>query len=373
MGTIVNIKLTNKAILLLMILLMISSFLSCTKVEEEVNESQYIVLINDQKVSVNEIMIYVYQVVEEFQEIGGVEVWEFEDFSGGKSAVEVAKDAVIENIVRIKVLNSKSVELGIQLSEEEKAQVNIQAREYIAKMSSEYKQIHEVNLDLMLLVFKEFALANKVIDTVTSDYAPSELIIEEKMTDNIEYKRISELQTIDLLTEINVEQLVLQTRRKDQSGEYVTLTDYEKSLKYNKAVEIVNKAENGEAFEVLIKNYSEETVEEDSETNGLYNFSKALLPDQFRDGLVDLEIGEISQIIESETGYHIFKVVEIKTPTNEDILNFDKNFVLYKEDLKKSVVEELKKEAFDQLYSKWKESVKVSIDRVKWDLISLQI
>ena len=113
----------KKGLLFLIMLLILSSLFACSKSEIPSEVIDYVISVNDDEVQQNEVMIYVYQVVEEFQSIGGEEVWEFEYFSGGKSAIQVAKEAVLEYIVRIKVHNKKSIELKVTLDQAEDAKV----------------------------------------------------------------------------------------------------------------------------------------------------------------------------------------------------------------------------------------------------------
>lgn len=372
LGTIRNKRLYKKAILIVFMLLMLSSLFACSKKELAEEKESYILKISDEIIPTNEIMVYVYQVVEEFQNIGGQEVWEFEDFSGGKSATEVAKDAVLENILRMKVLNEKSIELNIQLDEEDINEVKLKASNYLAAMTPAFVSDNNITLELMEELFAEFAISEKVIRYITNDYNPSEELIDEAMLENEEYARLREFEPLDLLTEYTVSHILLQTKEKNQSGEYVMLTDGEKELQYNLALEIEERAKSGEDFKFLMDSYSEEIYEIGTNEYGVYKFSKALLPEQFKVGLVNLGTGEISSIIESESGYHIFKVDDIKLPSDEEVKTFEENYLLYLDNLRKSVIDSLKKEAFEELYFKWKESVNISIDSDAWDEISLR-
>jgi len=373
LGTSSNKRLYKKIVINVLILLILSSLFACSKEEKSLDLEGHFLEINNEVILTNEIMVYMYQVIEEFQNIGGEEVWEFEDFSGGKSATEVAKDAIIENIIRMKVLNDKSVELNVLLTNEEADQVKERAANYLRDMNPGFISRNNISIELMEELFYEFAVAEKVVEHITNDYIPDPELVNEKMLENEEYSRLKEYEILDLLTEYDVSHILLQTRQKDQNDEYVMLTESEKDLKYNLALEIHEKAKAGEDFTSLMINNSEEAFEVDSKENGNYQFSKALLPEQFKEGLIDLEVGQISDIIESEVGYHIFRVNNIKIPSEEEKLSFKENLVLYLEDLRLSVIEDLKKEAFNELYFKWKESVNISLDRDAWDKMDLDI
>lgn len=368
----------------LIVSLIIIGFTGCAKEKTTVTEEQNILVVDDVVVEQPEIMIYVYQVVEEFQRIGGENVWEFEDFSGGKSAVEVAKDAVLENIIRIKVINKKAVELGISLSDEQVQNARQKANEYFKTMKTEYISSHSITLSLMEKVFYEFALSNEVVKNVTSDFTPSNEVVEQRMLENDEYNRVKNVDITLLLTEIEAQHIFIETRTKDSSGNYIPLSDTEKNEKYNLAESLYERAMNGEAFDSLVTEYSDERTADDngimgetipeSEQQGIgdYIFSKGLLTDTPFSSLMDLNEGDVSKIIEDATGFHIFKIISIILPTDEKINSFNTDFAAFEADLRKSTEQDVINESFEQLYKQWKELAKVTLDRAQWDAISLQ-
>lgn len=370
--------------IVLIVLLIIISFSSCSKKEEDVQPESNILVVDDVVVEKPEIMIYVYQVVEEFQRIGGENVWEFEDFSGGKSAVEVAKDAVLENIIRIKVINKKAAELGIVLTQEQQQNARQKAEEYFSSMRAEYIQSHGITSDLMIQVFSEFALSNEVIKNVTSDFTPSQDTVEARMRENEEYNRVKDVDVTLLLTEIDVQHIFIETRTKDSGGNYIADSDAEKAQKYDLAEQIYKEAQNGAAFDELIQNYSDEQATEEelivgdsiggsnTKNVGEYVFSKGLLSETPFAALIDLKEGEISSIIEDSTGYHLFKIKSVILPTEDKIETFKADFAEFENELRKSTEKDVISESFEQLYKQWKELTKVTLDTVQWTNISLQ-
>lgn len=315
-------------------------------------------------------MIYVYQIRKEFVEIGGENVWEFEDFSGGKSAVEVAKDAVIDNILRIKVLMKKSRELGIVLEDGDKEDVTNQASAFFDSVEASYIDKYDIAYADVVKVFEEFAVAGKVLMQTTEAFEPKSEDVETEMQKNEEYARIKDVETDLLLTELHVDHILLVTREKNQSGEYVTLTPEEKAIKLEQAEKIRELALDGTDFQSLKVQYSEETFPNDQDNQGVYEFSKALLPAEFEAAVLALDTGDVSVIIETELGYHLFKMREITIPTQEDIDNFESNFVTYEQNIRSSAIEILKQQAFNRLYEEWKKAVQVSLNRDVWESIS---
>lgn len=365
-------------------LLVLSGISSCSKKEVVIENNPEILLVDNIAVEKPEIMVYVYQVVDEFQRIGGENVWEFEDFNGGKSAVEVAKEAVLENIIRMKVINKKAAELGIKLTVEQEENAKIKAEEYFKSMKDEYIEAHGITISLMMRVFSEFALTNEVIANITSDFTPSSELVEDRMIENEEYNRVKVIDVALLLTEIEAQHIFIDTRIKQSSGDYVSMSETDKEEKRLLAEKVYQQAAEGIPFEELMKEFSDETVVDESQsmddvlTNpdkkelGEYVFSKGLLEKTPFASLMELNEGDISQIIEDETGFHVFKIKVIIVPTEERILSFNEEFKTFESSLRQSIEEDIVNESFEQLYKQWKELVNVTLDKEQWNQISLQ-
>ena len=367
-----------------LMLLVLSGISSCSKKEAVIEKNPEILLVDNITVEKPEIMVYVYQVVDEFQRIGGENVWEFEDFSGGKSAVEVAKEAVLENIIRMKVINKKATELGIKLTVEQEENAKVKAEEYFKTMKDEYIEAHGITISLMMRVFSEFALTNEVIANITSDFTPSSELVEARMVENEEYNRVKVIDVALLLTEIEAQHIFIETRIKQSSGDYVSMSESDKVEKRLLAEKVYQQAADGIPFEDLMKEYSDEKVVDESQTMddvltipekrelGEYVFSKGLLEKTPFASLMKLQEGEISQIIEDEAGFHLFKIKVIIVPTEERILSFDEEFKTFEAGLRQSIEKDVINESFEQLYKQWKELVNVTLDKEQWNQISLQ-
>jgi len=88
-------------------------------------------------------------------------------------------------------------------------------------------------------------------------------------------------------------------------------TDEEKEKIQNKIAAILKRAKKGEAFEELAREFSEDPASK--ENGGLYeNFSRGVMVKSFEDAAFSVPIGEISDIVETQYGYHILKVIDRK-------------------------------------------------------------
>ena len=121
-------------------------------------------------------------------------------------------------------------------------------------------------------------------------------------------------------------------------------TPAEKSQIYEKMEGLLERARNGEDFANLAKEYSEDPG---SKMNGgLYeNFEKGAMVKPFEDAAFSVPVGEISDIVETDYGYHILKIIDRK----KDKRTMDELrptlLSRIKEEKKKSNIEALKQSA----------------------------
>ncbi len=83
----------------------------------------------------------------------------------------------------------------------------------------------------------------------------------------------------------------------------VDLDDEQKAEARSRADNVLERAKNGENFEDLVKEYSEDGMDPDTG----YYFTTGQMVQEFEDKSFDLAEGEISDIVESKYGYHIIK------------------------------------------------------------------
>lgn len=83
----------------------------------------------------------------------------------------------------------------------------------------------------------------------------------------------------------------------------VDLDDEQKAEARSRADNVLERAKNGENFEDLVKEYSEDGMDPDTG----YYFTTGQMVQEFEDKSFDLAEGEISDIVESQYGYHIIK------------------------------------------------------------------
>lgn len=90
--------------------------------------------------------------------------------------------------------------------------------------------------------------------------------------------------------------------------------DSEKVEIRKKAEEVLQRARNGEDFEKLVKEYSDDKGS--VQNGGLYeNFERGKMVKPFEEASFSIPVGQIGDLVETVYGYHIIKVVDRKKET----------------------------------------------------------
>lgn len=123
-------------------------------------------------------------------------------------------------------------------------------------------------------------------------------------------------------------------------------SDAEKQQIRQKMVDILAQAKAGADFSELAKTYSEDPGSKDK--GGLYeNFGRGVMVKPFEDAAFSVPIGEISDVVETQYGYHILKVLARN--------NF-KTFDEYRPELEKQLSNKHKPQAYQDYMAKLKEA-----------------
>lgn len=115
-----------------------------------------------------------------------------------------------------------------------------------------------------------------------------------------------------------------------------------------KAEELRDRAKEGGDFEALVKEFSQGPR---ASTGGLWDFEDVkVMRKDLKEPILALEKGEISDIIQSPVGYHIFKAEEVKPAKEADFMALQEEIRdrLYKEEStrrKKEYIQNLRKNA----------------------------
>lgn len=313
----------QKGKILWIMVLGILSTCMCTacKSQQPDNVGTIVYEIGDVYVSYGEFYIYAQTVKEDYQKTYGKGIWSLElSTNDGTSTVkEVTITDLIDDINRVKVLNDRAEELKVVLSENEKAQAENAAATFYSGLTEEDCKKSEVTKELVVQVIEENMLAQKVYNQVISEYDFEISEEEARMTTFYD--------------------MVFENYNIKEDGSVSEYTEEKKAIQYEKAQEaLLTLAEQEDiTFDDVVAKYN-------LEYSALYTMSKTEMIEEYGETIADkllaLTDGEVSSVVESQYGYHIFKMI---MANDEDLTK--KN--------KEAIITQKQKEYFNSIYEEW--------------------
>ncbi len=285
--------------------------------------------IEDKKCMVSEIMVYLTNTQNQYEDVYGEEIWQT-DFEG-MTLEENIKEMVLARMAQIKTLNLLAESKKIALNASELNKVEQAAEAYYASLNETERKLLGVDVALLEKMYAEYALAQKVYYSIIGD-------IDMEISD-------------DEARTITVQHIWIKTYAVDGRGEKIPYTEQAMASAYARAEEILEMANSGECtFESLIAQYSDDSV-------STYSFRKGEMEAAFEEAAFNLGNEEISGIVEGKHGYHIIKC--ISTFNREET---DRNKLL--------IVEERKKEVFSEEYDVFVDTLTRKLNEEAWSEVT---
>lgn len=274
-----------------------------------------------------EIMVYLTNIQNRYESVYGTQIWATN--ANGVTLEQNVKDIALAQIARIKTMNLMAERYQVELSSEEKAQVENAASAYYNSLNDTEIEQMGISEKTISSLYAEFALAEKVYQYTIKDINP-EISDDEART-------------------ITVQHILIRTYALDGTGKKVEYTEQAKQEAYNRACEVQRLAEEGEDFDELIRRYSED----DKST---YSFGKGEMDAAFETAAFNLGTDEISDVVETEFGYHIIKCLN----------TFDKDET---DANKVKIVDQRRAEAFGQEYDAYVETLTRNLNEDLWNSV----
>ena len=317
-----NVKLILSAVLLAASIV----FSGCT-VEKEETPPDFMV-INGEEISAEEFNIYLKEAVKSFEEIGGYDIWET-DFDG-RSAVDVVKESALNSMTAVKITAQKANDFNISLTEDEEKQTARQAPEYLEAYGMENT---ESNIKLMQKVLNDEMLYSKVRQYVVKDYAISEAEYEAY------YKSYYESTAAGL-------------RQIKLKGIFCTEEE--------KINEVYGRFQNGDDFEELYNEYNVSEIAWGD--GGNITLHQNELEGEWGE-FIGVEEGFISKPEEINNGFVVFRVMEIKESSREEVI------AKLREDYTNSVWQNI----FSAEFEKWQMESSIYRNEEAWNKIEVDV
>lgn len=290
-------------------------------------DNNYVFKINDMKISPSEYKVYLYEQEKFFEEEGGTDIWET-DFDG-VPAEDVAKQNAINSIVAVKSALTQADKLNITLSEEEQKIVKADADKFYSELGAELVDKFDVTPDDIYKIIEEGQIQKKVFDYTTNGFEISDAEFNSYFNDYYNTNKSD-------LTEVKIK-YIFKAFNKDKSNFQSGFEEMQK---------IHSLLESGSNFDSLMKKYSESSEKEE------VDMKKGKFEDAVETAVyaIDKE-NSITDVITTETGFYIVKVLKITTPNISEL----------KETVKNDYVQKKKQELYQSQSEKW--SLGLSIEK----------
>lgn len=304
-------------------LIFVALFSGCS-ISESILED-YVVKVNGETVSKGEFMVYLNETKNNFETIGGNDIWET-DFDG-QTADEVAKESALNSLQTIMITVQNS---GISLTDEEReAAANDAATAYSALTDTEKEVVKPADAEK---VIADKLIYSKAYNEITKDYVLSEPDFEK-------YFDSQKDSLTDMYTQYTIKTIFVQTKAE--------------------ADEISRRARAGEEFDSLLNEY-EHDAEILKSGGSESTLSKWQIENIF--GVTfNLSEGEISGALSADGGYYVVQALKVTAPSDETLIEF----------ARESYTNLMKQQLFRDEYSKWAADAVVERNSEVWDSITV--
>lgn len=285
--------------------------------------------IEDQSCYKAEMMLYLTNMQNKYENVYGSQIWEAN--SNNITLEDNVKDVVLAKLAQLKCMQLLAREYQITLTEEETNKVKVATNEYYEALTEEEIAAMGINKDTVELLYREYLLATKVYEYMIQDVNPE----------------ISD----DEARSIKVQSILIKTNYVDENGKLVPYSEEEKKEAKQKALTVVEKVEEGIAFDELVDDYNEDS-------QSIYSFGKGDMEEAFETAAYNLDTDEVSGVVETQYGYHIIKCLstfdEMETNAN-----------------KQKILTQRKNEAFNEAYQEYVLGLSKYINEESFEDISL--
>ncbi|MGN1315016.1 MAG: peptidylprolyl isomerase [Lachnospiraceae bacterium] len=290
---------------------------------------QEVFRIENTSCSLPELMVYLTNTGCRYEKVYGERIWQTS--LEGVTLEDNIKEMVLAQISQIKAMTLLAQKEQVELTKEEEEKVRKTAEVYYSGLNQKEIEVMGVSEETIRQLYRDYALANKVYYYIIKDINP-EVSDDEART-------------------ITVDHILIKTYTLDEEGNRQEFSESRKQEAFSRALEVKKMLDEGQDFSRLAELYNE-----DGQTQ--YSFRKGQMNAELEETAFNLGKGEISDVVETEYGYHIIKCI---TTFNQE--ETDANKI--------QIVEEKRKEVFDERYSAFALDLAKAMNTTLWEKVEL--
>lgn len=304
-----------------------------TSAAGEVDNSLFdevVVTIGDQEIKYSEAMIYFNLIQAQYESYYGPEIWTYD--LGGQTFGDMVKQEIMSMMTQTKVISDHAADYNVTITEDDEALIKQYANELYTGITEEDRTRLGITEEIAEQFYRDNKLYEKVYDAATMD-------VDTEVSDE-EAKQVT------------VQHLLIKTQKTDAAGATVDFTEAEKAEALKKAQDLLAQAKETDDFYALAEANTEDSSVE-------YTFGKGEMVAEFEEAAFAMKPGDISELVETEYGYHILYCVS----------DFDEDATLEK---KEEIITTRQNAAFQELYETWEPNYEVKVNDEVWDAITFE-
>lgn len=276
-----------------------------------------------------EIMVYVTNMQNQYENVYGEEIWKTE--IDGKSLEENVKDNALAKMAQVKTMNLMAEQMGITLDSKEEKRVENAGDIYFDSLNNTEIELMGIDKSDIYSLYREYMIAKKVYLDIIKDINPE----------------VSD----DEARNIKIEYIFIKNYMQDGTGKKIALSNNASEAAYARAEEAYKRAMDGEDFDTLIAEYSEDKIS--TKSLGKRDINDIVISDT----LFNMAGGEISPILKTEDGFFIVKLLSTYDQAETDVNKI-------------KIVDDEREEVFGEEYDSFVVDLTRKLNDSLWDSIS---
>lgn len=291
---------------------------SMTACSSDPKDDEVVATVNDKKITVSEFKKELDLNKQAIESMYGESIWD-KEIEKGVTYKDFFKDSVMDQMINTEILFEQAKKENLLPSKED---VDKQFKEF--EKNIEENKAYKDNMKKLGITNEDIKKQQEIglaIQNYQNNFKKVTKITDEEMK-----KYYDDNKKEFYEDKVKASHILISTVDENNKP----LSDSKKAEAKKEAEDILKRAKSGEEFAALAKEYSDD---KGSGANGgdLGFFEKGTMVPEFEDAAWGLKVGEISDLVETQFGYHIIKVTdkvqkqltfdEVKDKIKETLLN----------------------------------------------------
>lgn len=269
-----------------------------------------------------------------------------EVYEDGMTYADYYKNELENEIVSTVLICKEAKAEKFKLSKEEKKKVKEQADKFLETYGEDWLKEQKISGDDVEKVYEMKKLGEVYLDSLSTNEN------EDKESETLTERYIKVFQVTFLTVELDENGMM----KTDENGKVLKLSSDEIVEKKTQAEEFAEKVQGGESIETLVKDY-------DKTVTGMEKYLKYEdLSDDYKKAVDSLSAGSVSEVISSEYGYVVFKLLEADAKEHAVVISDYEN---------KTSASEKEAELFEELFNKYLREDLNYKNTEKWEKVEI--